>query len=184
MEFLDGLPKPNGATDYNDSSHLAGILWMIDHPQKPDMTKYIVNGKYVRHPSEAKYDLSRDQFILLSYGLWKQGRADLIDLNMVDGKDIMPPSVKGMIRIMKGKKAWPWQRFFFLREFDVMCTIQRLEEPFQLMAMAEVYGLLNEWKNKNKLWKWAIRRYFSHLDGAWRNEPELAEQIITKMEGV
>jgi len=188
-----GYPKINGADDFADSPHLAGILALFNHPQQVDMTKYVApvedssvvgrNLKYIRHPSESRYDMSRDQAILLMAGLWKQGRADLINADYIIGKDLIPPSVSGMIRKAKGKDPWFWQRGDFEAEFETNITIQKLEEPFQVIAMCMVYGdgYLDRWMRENKLWMWAVRRYLSQLDGAWRRESELAEFIIKSM---
>lgn len=184
-----GFPRVNGADDFADSPHLAGILALFNHPQQVDLTKYVVPAeplgdpnklKYIRHPLETRYDMSRDQAILLMAGLWKQGRADLVNADFIIGKDIVPPSVHGMARKIKGKSPWFWQRGDFEAEFQTNITIQKLEEPFQIIAMCIVYGdgFLDRWTRENNLWKWAIRRYLSQLDGAWRDEKELSEFII------
>ncbi len=180
------LPRVEGADDFADSSHLCGILWFIDHPQKPDPTQYVIKSgrapafKYVRHPDEFRYDMSRDNALLLMYALYKAGRVDLIDLNFIDGKDLYSPAVHGMVRIMKGKKPWPWQTWWFRKELETNWDLQRLEEPFQIMVMCDVYGKqwLSDWKQNNSLWHWAIKRYLSELDGAWRKEPQLAMDSV------
>jgi hypothetical protein len=181
-----GYPKVNGADDWADSPHLAGILALFDHPQQVDCAKYVVPGRYIRHPNEARYDMSRDQSILLMAGLWKQGKALLVNTDYIIGKDIIPPSVQGMVRKIKGKDYYFWQRWDFEAEFETNVTIQKLEEPFQVIAMCMVYGdgYLARWTRENNLWKWAIRRYLSELDGAWRGEKELAEYVIQKIEGM
>jgi len=194
MIFDDyGFVKPNGADDYMDGPHLAGILALFSHPQAVDCVKYVVNrtldrdevkATYVRHPNDSRFDFSRDQFILLAAGLWAQKKHEFVNLDWVTGKDIMPPSVHGMVRIIHGKKPHFWQRWNFEAELKVNWTIQKLEEPFQVIAQCMVYGdeYLKRWTEKNNLWKWAIRRYFSELDGRWRNEPELAEFVIQAIE--
>lgn len=192
MEWKNGFCKPQGADDFEDSPHLAGILALFNHPQQVDMTKYVVqrtldrdtpSAKYIRCPG-SKYDVSRDQFILLAAGLWKQQKPEYVNTAWIDGRDIIPPSVHGMVRIIHGKKPFFWQRWNFEAEFQTNITIQKLEEPFQLIAMCIVYGdgFLQRWTRENNLWRWAIRRYFSELDGKWRNEPELAEFIIKRIE--
>jgi hypothetical protein len=185
MKFDDlGFPKVSGADDWQDSPHLAGILEFVDHPQKVDGTMYVFGRKYVRHPRERMYDVSRDQAILLMYCLYKQGRSDLVDLSFIDGRDIMSPAVRGFVRIMKGGKPYPWETWWFNRELETNWELQKLEEPFQIIVMCDVYGVeyLRRWTNANKLWRWAIRRYLCQLDGAWRGEPELAELVIQTIE--
>lgn len=178
-----GFPRPQGASDFADSPHSAGVMWLCNHPDKPDPSKYVVNGKYIRHPSEKRYDMSRDNALLLMYALYKAGRADLIDLSRIDGKDIFSPAVHGFVRIMKGQKPWPWQVWWFNRELETNWELQKLEEPFQIIAMCDVYGpeYLARWTRANNLWLWAIRRYYSELDGRWRGEPEIAEMAISEI---
>jgi hypothetical protein len=179
-----GFPRPTGATDFADSPHTCGVMWLVDHPQKPDPTQYVIGRKYIRHPTEKRYDMSRDNGLLLMYSLYKAGRADLVDLSSIDGKDLMSPAVTGFERIIKGKKPYPWQVWWFNRELETNWELQKLEEPFQIIVMADVYGVdyLRRWTQANNLWKWAIRRYYSELDGRWRGEPELAEMAIETIE--
>ena len=188
MIFENGYPKVNGATDYEDSSHLAGILAIMDHPEAVDCRKYIefrpLSGpiRYFRCPASL-YDFSRDQFILLAAGLIKQGYGNLVNLKYVNGKDIMPPSVRGLVRIAQGKQPLCYQIAWLKAEIYWHSYIQPLDEPFQLIALCMTYGdeYLKLWTKKNTLWQWSIRRYLSQLDGAWRNEPELAEFVIDKI---
>lgn len=179
-------PKVNGASDYEDSSHLAGILKITDHPEFVDCVNYIFNenGKYAyKRCPDSKYDFSRDQFILLAAGLIKQYDGHLVNLDYVNGKDIMPPSVHGLIRIAHGKKPRFYQSIWLKLEISWHSYFQPLDEPFQIIALCLVYGdeYLKLWTGKNKLWMWSIRRYLCELDGAWRNEPELAEFVIEKI---
>ena len=190
-----GYPCINGSSDSEDSSHLAGILAITDY-FAIDCRKYVqgrivdrdmANGKYIRCRNSI-YDFSRDQFILLAAGLIKQGFTEFVDLRFVDGRDIMPPSVHGMVRIARGLAPWLWQIMWFRLELWVNYTFQKLEEPFQIIAMCETYETYNKnyykiWTDNNKLWRWSIRRYLCQLDGAWRGEPELAEHVIKYVEG-
>lgn len=179
-----GYPRPTGATDFADSPHTSGVMWLADHPLKPSPLLYYAGGKYIRHPAEDRYDMSRDNAILLMYALHKAGNSDIVDLGLIDGKDIFSPAVHGFVRIIKGLKPWPWQTWWFNRELETNWTLQKLEEPFQLIVMADVYGpeYLARWTRANNLWRWAIRRYYSELDGRWRGEPELAELAISVIE--
>ena len=183
------LPRPNGATDYNDSSHLAGLLALTGHPQAVDCENYVIDrivdrdtplGNYVRHPAEIQYDFSRDQFIPLACGLIAQGRGYMVQTRFITGRDILPPSVRGLVRIAQGKKPMCYQIAWLKLEILWHSYIQPLEEPNQIIALCSAYGdeYLKLWTKHNKLWKWSIRRYWSQLDGHWRAEPELAEWVI------
>ena len=182
MRFEKGYPKVNGASDYEDSSHLAGILAIFEHPQALNLTKYFDGKKYMRCP-DSKYDFSRDQAILLMAGLLKQGSWSYVDLKFINGKDILPPSVRGLAEIAKTGKPYWFQKLWLKAEIYWHSYIQPLDEPFQIIALCMTYGdeYLKLWTEKNTLWAWSIRRYLSQLDGAWRNEPELAEFVIDKI---
>lgn len=189
MKFEQGFPAPNGADDFEDSSHLAGILAVMNHPDQVDMRKYVVNvggpppygpmWKYIRCPNP-KNDVSRDQAIEIMCGLIVQGHTELVDLKFIDGRDIMLPSVRGIERIAKKGSATWFQKWWFRQEIKLNGWLQQLEEPFQIFSMCRVYGdeFFVYWMEKNPKWMWAIRRYFYQLDGQWRAEPELAEYAI------
>lgn len=186
-----GYPAPSGASDFADSSHLAGILAVTEHPQAVNCMKYVMQAPkfYVRHPYETRYDFSRDQATCLMSGLIKQGYNEYVNLAFITGRDILPPSVRGLVRIAQGKKPTFIQRLWLKAEIYWHGYLQPLDEPFQIMCMVMTYDafagnneLLKLWTIKNKLWRWSIRRYFSQLDGAWRGEHELAEYIIQFVE--
>lgn len=193
------LPRPNGATDFNDSSHLAGLLAVVEHPEQVPCEWYVVArivdrdtaiAKYVRHPSESKYDFSRDQFVMLACGLIAQGYNDFVNLDFINGKDILPPSVRGLVRIAQGKKPYFYQTKWLTAEIYWHSYLQPIDEPFQLLAMILTYDkfngsneLLKLWTSKNNKWRWSILRYLAQLDGAWRGEKELAEHVIKYVEG-
>lgn len=188
------LPKPNGAGDWADSSHLAGFLAVIDHPQQVNCLNYVIEHfnkdhfelryKYVRHPDEKRFDFSRDQAIMLMCGLIVQGHPSLASLDYIDGKDLLPPSVRGIERIARYRKPTLLQSLWFKAEILWHAYVQPLDEPCQIIAMCRVYGreYLRLWTKHNKLWRWSIRRYWSQLDGAWRGEHDLAEYAIRYVE--
>jgi hypothetical protein len=189
MIFINEYPKINGASDLEDSSHLAGILAIMEHPEAVECSKYVFAQEpkpiYKRHP-DSKYDFSRDQFILLAAGLIKQGHWELVNINYINGKDILPPSVRGMVRIAQGKTPHWFQKLWLKGEIYWHSYLQPLEEPFQIIALCSVYGdeYLKLWTKHNTKWQWSIKRYLSELDGAWRNEKELAEFVIQKCAAV
>lgn len=183
-----GFPAPDGSEDYADSSHLAGVLAITEHPMQVGCEKYVkytyifCDKYYVRHPEEKRYDFSRDQAKVLMAALLKQGKDYYVRTSFIDGKDIIYPSLKGYETIARRGKPYFWQRWFAMLEVWIHATFQPLEEPNQTIADCEVYDLYDFWTSRNKLWRWSIRRYWSQLDGAWRNEPELAEHIIAYIE--
>lgn len=193
MIFLSGYPKIQGASDLEDSSHLAGILAITEHPQAVDCTKYVVPKsmnyliplsavfKYIRCPNSVN-SFSRDQAWLLMVALLKQGKKHQVDTNLIDGKDFIPPSLKGVETIAKRGKPYFWQKWWAMCEVWIHAKLQPLEEPFQTIAACEAYGLYEFWTSRNKLWRWSILRYLAQLDGAWRGEPELAEWVINYIE--
>lgn len=195
MIFENGFCKIQGASDFADSSHLAGILAIFGHPQAIPCWKYIkasASGglEYVRHPDERRFDFSRDQATLLMAGLLAQDFGYMVQLARINGKDVLPPSVRGLEAIAKtGKASW-LSHWWLKREIQWHATLQPLEEPFQIISMcisydrAEGTKYLKLWTDSNKLWKWSCRRYLSQLDGEWRQEPELCEWIINKIENM
>jgi hypothetical protein len=186
MEWKDGYPKPNGASDWEDSSHLAGILVLIDHPQAPDMMKYYDGSKYIRCIG-SKYDCSRDQGVMIMSACLKQGFKGLVNIKYINGKDILLPSVHGIQSIAEtGKYSWLQSKTLEL-EIDFKCRNEgsMIGEPFQDMVKCMAYDLatggnywLKMWTTKNYLWDLAILKYLRAGDDRWRNEPELAEYVI------
>ena len=193
MIFENGYPKPNGASDFDDSSHLAGILVLTDHPQAPDMRQYVefeLLGsnkplRYRRNPW-TKVDCSRDQGILIMCGLLKQGHNELVRTDFINGKDILLPSVHGIETIAKGQNPTWAQKKTFELELDFKCRNEgsMIGEPFQDFSKAWAYGELKQWTTKNYLWDVAILNYLRGGPNKWRNEPELAEFVIQKIESL
>lgn len=195
-----GYPKPTGASDWEDSSHLAGILAVTEclgpffeedgqrvFDQAISCKKYVMaghDGYYYVRVFGSKYNFSRDQFICLAAGLYKQGLGQYVDFDYVTGNDVMPPSVRGMVAIIKGGQASWFQKLWFKAELLFHALHDPTGEPFQIMAMCEVYGtdFYKLWTGLNPLWRDAINRYFCEGDGAWRNEPELAAHAIKYVE--
>lgn len=185
MIFVDGYPKITGASDLEDSSHLAGILAIFEHPAAVDCRRYITGASgdvfYIRCPN-SKNDLSRDQAWLLMTGLLKQGYGFLVKRKYIRGKDMIYHSLKGLETIANRGRPYFWQKWWAIIEVWIHATWQPLEEPFQTIAACEAYGLYEFWTSRNKLWRWSIRRYLSQLDGEWRQEKELAEWVIKEIE--
>lgn len=206
MKFDEhNYPCVNGSTDSEDSSHLAGLLAVTNHHQAVNCMKYVKNAGetfsenddtiwfttktiYIRC-NDSKYDFSRDQAILLMPGLIAQGHKEYVNLKYITGRDLIPPSVRGLVRIAQGKKPYFYQTKWLTAEIYWHSYLQPLDEPFQLLAMMLTYDnfngnneLLKLWTSNNNKWRWSILRYLAQLDGAWRGEPELAEYVIKYVE--
>ena len=83
MIFKNGIPKPNGATDWQDSPHLTGMLAMFDSENfsRVEIDNYFDGDmNYQRTHFENNYSFSRDQFIPFAYALYESDNADMIDL--------------------------------------------------------------------------------------------------------
>ena len=170
-----GLPKDNGATDLQDSARLAGISTAFGYITF-ECDKYVVDGKYVRHPLEVKYDFSRDQAICLMAGLAAINRQDLIDPKYITGKDILSPSVKGYIRTLKGQSPNILQNLWLT--FDIMWAayVKPDAELNQLLCMLIVAPpkYLRLFTKHHKTWDQNVTEYWS----GWRDERGLGQHII------
>ena len=187
MEFINGYPKISGASDLEDSSHLAGILAITEHPNQVVCIAYVDADFFSRkifykRCINSKYDFSRDQAWPLMVGLLKQNYKGNVRASFITGKDFIPPSLHGVETIAKRGKPYFFQKWWAMLEVYIHAKFQPLEEPFQTIAACEAYGLYKFWTSRNKLWKWSIKRYLCELDGAWRNEKELADHVIKYVE--
>lgn len=177
------FPRDNGATDWNDSARLAGIMCLFQDEQatKIPLKEYVIvtSKKYVRHPIDDDYDFSRDQAVCLVAGLYKKGLYDLVQESYVNGKDIFSPSVHGHFRRCSGGKANWFQNQWLKLDIMWNAKFQPLSEPNQLICMIYVAGpeYIKLWTTHNKKWKESIRNYWSN----WRNEPGIAELIIQEL---
>lgn len=187
-----GLPQVNGSTDLQDSAALAGIMTVFGWPQKVDLREYInwKNGKriYVRHPAEDKgYDFSRDQFICLSAGIRAMGHVGnfFVNTELITGRDILSPSVRGHVaRCQGGNSTW-FQDLWFWADLWFSANYKPLEELNQLFCMMMIADskFIKWYCQANPQWEKAIKDYWCENSGAWRNEPELADLMISKIRG-
>ncbi len=182
-----GLPKDNGASDLQDSARLAGLLAVFEYPgfNSSKMTFYLHSLDtyrslmYVRHPEEHIYDFSRDQYICLAAGLSLR-YPDLVDETLITGRDWLSPSVNGHTRRCQGRSGYWFQNLWLKMDILFHAKFTPLSEPNQVMVMAYKAEpkYLKLWTDYNKQWRESIRLYWCN----WRNEPELSEHIIKKIE--
>lgn len=191
MIFDDlGLPRDSNATDFNDSARLAGIMTLFNWPQRVPLSWYLITKneiiKYVRHPRENSYDLSRDQAIPLMAGLFISGSFYYVKRQFIDGKDFFSPSHNNHVRICSGDDPtifgdlWLW--------LDVLwsCFVAPMAESNQLICMMKVHpnkSYIKFWVKWNKKWRESIMTYWNDQSGEYnRGEPELAELMIKDLE--
>lgn len=178
-----GLPKENGADDFEDSARLAGILTVFEINLEIPLDRYLSmkdSFMYIRHPI-SRHDFSRDQAICLVAGFVKQRRSQFVDKKFIKGKDFLPPSVTGHIKRCQGKESnwfedlWLW--------LDVLWSVIVVpkEEPNQILCMMLMAPpkYLDFWLKHNVWWRESITDYWS----GWRGEPELAQKMIKFLEG-
>lgn len=173
-----GLPRDTGATDLQDSARLAGISTAFGHVNF-DCTKYVVNGKYVRHPNEAIYDFSRDQAICLMAGLHAMGRSDLVNESYITGKDVLSPSVKGFIARCQGKKATLFQDLFLIIDIMWASYVKPRHELNQLLCMLQLAP--SKYLKLLKSHHPSIEENVVNYWAGWRDEPALASSILQKV---
>jgi len=176
-----GLPRFGVANDFADSSMLAGMMAIFDHPLAPNLDKYFVSGKPVRHPYEITYPeneprcMSRDQLILLEAGCLQQESPHSDYMvgkwfapNNLDEKtrkwkmpDPLSPSAQNHFYLC-GNQSGFWLGYKWL-EWDINYNAQHtpLREPNQLIAMCMVAGpkYIRMYKSSCD-WKQALRLYW------------------------
>lgn len=175
----EGFPRDTGATDMWDSARLGGLMALLRHPQAPDCSRYLVDGRPTRHPTVTPDDFSRDQLVPWIAGYWKQA-GPLPVAYKPSNRDILSPSQQDHVRRCQGKpdtllgRAWLWADILYSAYVDPMA------EPNQLIAMLVVAGpkWVRRWMRLNKNWREAVMAYW----GGWRNEAEFAEFIIYRLE--
>jgi len=188
------LPIEDNASDKQDSARLAGFLTVVEWPIKIELQKYlksIPNGsnvysfKYVRHPYEYIYDLSRDQYVCLIAGYKKLGFENCyVSREFVNGKDYMSPTIAGHEQRCKGLKASLWQDAWFAADiiaYAIECLWNR-DEPNQLLCMVDIAG--PKWTKffcAITPWKKALTKYW--ITTRARPEVELVEHTIKYFEG-
>lgn len=183
-----GLPRDTGSTDFQDSARLAGIMNTFSHPTFVPIVAYVTwywHGPidcYVRHPKEQKYDFSRDQAICLMAGLYSANQPHMVDQEYIKGKDWFSPSAKGHIARCQGKKSNWFQDAWLWLDVVYHIHVKPYEEPNQLLCMLMVADkkYLKYWVNKHPNWKKSISDYWC----GWRQEPELADLMIKRIEAL
>jgi len=200
-----GFPKDNGATDFLDSSRLAGMLVISKNPQAVDCSKYFVDGNPTRCPSEPgiasnPHTFSRDQLVVLAAGLMLQGHKDqiasmykkaekafhLAPNNQNDdgskkwfGGDFIASHIMGALAKAAGLHPKLSIMQSLLLKFNIWLNNKRtpLNESNQLIAVCVMAGpeYVRQYRDNTPQWKQAILNYWAL---SYRNEPEIANALI------
>ena len=172
-----GLPKIQGADDFNDSAMFAGMLEAFNWPQYIPLKMYVVSrGKYTRHPRESKYKFSRDQTIPLFAGLQRLGLAALVDPDYKTEGDFISPDVRGHIRRCAGLTATWYQDAALWLAMLYHIYVNPEHESNQILCMLWIHHddkYLKYFCNNYK-YERSIRDYWEN----WRQESEFAEHMI------
>jgi hypothetical protein len=159
-------------------------MGLLHHPQTPDLTRYVIKGKYVRHPIEGnKYPFSRDQLIPLVAGLRAQGYRNFVDIAYdPENGDWISPSQRDHIMRCRGM-ADSWLGKLWLNA-DIAWAkyINPEAELNQLIAMLVIAGpeYVRKFKHNNKSWQLSLQNYWC----TWRNEKEFCEFMIDMLERI
>lgn len=194
-----GLPRDNGASDWMDSSRLAGLMALFKHPKAPTIALYFTDKGPVRCPNmgddgyyhnKLEYDpkdFSRDQATCLAAGFWRQEKEGLYR-EMFNGElvgwrapngDLLSPSVMNHFKLCADRKG-SWLGYKFL-ELDIWYNAKftPMREPNQLIALCMVAGPKYVRMYKRSCdWKAAIREYWAL---SYRKEEEFAEFLINEL---
>lgn len=176
-----GLPQENGASDLQDSARLAGIMKVFGHPSWIPLSPYIqvFPWQYMRHPKERIYDFSRDQAICFFAGLYASNVPGLVDIRGVTGKDFWSPAAMGHVARCQGRKATWFQDLWFWAELWFSAKVKPLEELNQIFCQLMIADpkFIKWYCKANPVWQSAVTDYWN----LWRNEPELANLMIQKI---
>lgn len=189
------MPKDTGATDFEDSARLAGVLAAAKHPQLPPAAAYIRADGSLGRWFDSSLPFTRDQLVPLAYfyrghcpGTDLEGymrlESKLIEASKrftaPNGKDLLAPHHRSHLQACVGG-SWSW--------LGKLCLIAEiywhahheggLSEPNQLICMLLTAGAkyVRLWKRANPHWAGSIRAYWC----GWRTEPMLAESLIIEL---
>lgn len=201
MIWYEGYPRDNGSTDFCDSARLMGLIYTMKFSSGFSVKSYFnKHGSLVRCPvsdidGDKCFDsatFSRDQFIPLIAGYCMLGDRFMADRMylwlkarnwILPNGDILSPSQIAHIKTCAGVKTSFFERAWIYLDILFSAYVQPMAEPNQLICMLVVAEKVPLWKKLNKNWRDAILEYWCEGAGHWRNEKELAENIIRKLEG-
>lgn len=185
--WVNGIPRDNGATDFEDSARLAGMLAAAGMSPLPQPDVYINKHGDLARWAGSSLPFTRDQLIPLAYFAKMRPLPSLVygieqcvgSFTAPNGKDFLAPHHKAHIRsCLNVTKKWSiWAKMWLKGEIYFHAMYERgLSEPNQLICMLLTAGpeFVRMWKRANPMWAESINYYWSN----WRNEPELAATLI------
>ncbi len=215
----NGLPRDSGATDFMDSARLAGLIKLVGLPPMylsmtgaADVTLYQKDGICYRYPfvdsnnpaSDNPNNVTRDQMLCLTAGLWASGRQDIAlkiyqkikqrgfraqntEADVVgskkpwyNGADIMLPADINHFRLCAGLKPTVLGLLFLCLDILFFNHSTKLKEPNQLIAKCMVAGP----KYVKMLSRARISVCLKDYWLGWRMEPAFCNQILEKFNTV
>lgn len=197
MKYFNGFPADNGATDWMDSPRLAAILALCKSEKAINMEIYILKSCFcpIRCPGmhEVLWDFSRDQLVPFLAGLKVQNniewtrylyaRARENYFRAANGDILWAPSVINHIRICAGLRPFLIGKVWLMLDMlyqSIASRYMKHVEPNQLICMCVTAGpaYVKLYKKIVRDWKYLVVNYWC----GWRNESEVAELIINKLE--
>lgn len=207
-QYKNGFPKPNGATDWMDSAHLAGIMNWLGHAKAPAPYLYFDYTNPVRCPDNDDSGLcpnnpknfTRDQMICLVAGLAKvhSGLVRTILLNVLSNGNRAPNTEKDK---PGSTKKWPDGPDYLDPSHIGYLKICAGQEPSRLariIMIARIYinGWFTSLKEPNNII--VMSWYYGYIDllkkrnpklkqaiydywAGWRDEKEIADLICEKI---
>lgn len=181
------VPKDAGASDFEDSARLAGVLAAAKSPQLPTASAYIRADGSLGRWFGSELPFTRDQLVPLAY-FYNQDRVanSALESKLTEaatrftapnGKDLLAPHHRAHLQACMGG-SWSL--------LGKLCLVAEIywhslheggrSEPNQLICMLLTAGpkYVSLWKRANSHWAESIRAYWC----GWRAEPMLAERLI------
>jgi len=202
-----GFPRDTGASDFGDSSRLAGLLAMIDHPQQIDVSLYVKEGVVTRHPYEPctnnPNNITRDQVLPLCAGLKAQGGhsviRDILNNTIRNGwqlpntdhwcvgeikkfpdfPDILSPSAKLALELGARNKVSIFLLVFGYLWLFLDIIFSAFSKKLEINQLLATIYLINP--KMFKVFKLINKIYTLQLKNyweGWRNEPQFCKNII------
>lgn len=181
--------KMSEPIDGGDTASRTGIMALCGSKIDQElMTSFIHEDGLVRHPFQKKWndprETSRDQLVCYAAGLSEVSRyfCGLLQnyYKFFINKDILMPDVRSHLRRCAGMKPTMLGNLFLLLGILWSTKIRPNEEQNQIICMVIVAGpfyrdLYMRW---HLTWRENVREYWC----GWRDQPEIAEALIKKME--
>lgn len=191
--WINNIPRDNGASDFEDSARLAGMMAVANMGPCPDPEVYLDSEGNLARWWGSKLPFTRDQLIPLAYyytrcNNFKQHvleryrakiRCSATSFTAPNGKDYLAPHHRSHLRACTGGQWSFVGKLFLLGEICFQSYLH--SEPNQLICMMLTAGpkYVKIWKRFNPRWALDIQDYWC----GWRDEALLADLIIKRLGG-